>query len=83
MLSELQLRLGIPGETLTMTFSDNPFLDHQLALKWTGSCSDSSLNTYCVSILRMKVAVSFLIRTYFRQVPRVLYLSIDVCEESL
>lgn len=79
-ISELQIRLGIPGEVLTLTFSDTPWCDHQLALRWAGLYQEDSGNIYEADDLNMKLTISSLLGSYFPHPPKKLFVAIDVCD---
>ena len=81
LFSELQIRQGIPGETLSLTFSDEPFDDHQLSLNLSGVSHDGAWHTYQAEDMKMELTVSSLLGTYFQHPPKQVFLAIDVCED--
>lgn len=80
-LTELQLRQGIPGDTLFLTFSDSPFSNYQLALRWIRSDKEGVWNTYESNAVNMKLTISSRLKQYFHHPPNEVFLTIDVCDE--
>ncbi len=76
LISEIQRRNGLSGDTLSITFSDEP-LDHDMhELIWKDSRDDDSWNQYYSPILDMYGWLCPVLLVYFDEAPRKLYVSL-------
>ncbi len=80
-ISEMQIRLGLPGDTLALTFSDRKFSEYQFCMEWRECRENGTWNKYRVKGTGMDGWLCPVLLKYFEEPPVKLYIAVDLCAE--
>lgn len=76
-ISEIQNQLGYSGDSLSITFSDNPYDGYQKVLEWKDTREGGTWNQYYSEDLKMYGWLCPVLMKYFVRAPDRLYVSIQ------
>ena len=77
LITEIQSRAALSENTLTITFSDKPFLESHHMLLWKSSRDEGTWNQYYSKDLNMENWLCPVLLKYFDTAPEKLYVSVS------
>ena len=77
LITEVQSRAGLEGDTLSITFSDEPFPESQYMLLWKSSREEGTWNQYYSKDLDMENWLCPVLLVYFEKAPKKLYVEME------
>ncbi len=77
LITELQARSGLSGDSLTITFSDRPFPEGHHTLLWQASREEGGWNKYYSKELAMDNWLCPVLLKYFEDAPEKLYVAMS------
>ncbi|MDD3366483.1 MAG: DUF6717 family protein [Sphaerochaetaceae bacterium] len=76
LITEIQKRAGLSGETLFVTFSDKPFTGSHHTLLWQDSRDNGTWNQYHSKELEMDNWLCPVLLVYFGEAPKKLFVKV-------
>jgi hypothetical protein len=76
LITELQARSGLSGDSLSITFSDRPFPKGHHTLLWKSSREECTWNQYYSKELAMENWFCPVLLRYFEEAPKKFYVTI-------
>lgn len=77
LITEIQKRAQLSGDTVSITFSDKPFSDSINTLIWKDSRDNGTWNKYYSKDLDMENWLCPVLLVYFEKAPVMLYVSLS------